>query len=142
MRKMNLYIRSLFFDESGSGERMESRTVCELSEGFSELTLRYADEENGIGKTELFIKKGTPCVVKMKNTQTETVFSVGKTHTSLYTVEGLGSFDFAVTATRIEADITEEKGGKLRLDYTSVIGGARRRTVMTLELAPTEEERV
>lgn len=140
MRKMNLYIRSLFFDGDGSGERMESRTVGELSEGFSELTLCYADEENGIGKTELFIKKATPCVVKMKNTQTETVFSAGKTYTSLYTVEGLGSFDFSVTATRVEADITEREGGSLRLDYESVIGGARRRTVMTLELTPTEEE--
>ena len=59
MRKMNLYIRSLFFDGDGSGERMESRTLGELSEGFSELTLCYADEENGIGKTELFIKKAT-----------------------------------------------------------------------------------
>lgn len=140
MRKMNLYIRSLFFDEGGSGERMESHTVGELSEGFSELTLIYADEENGIGKTELFIKKGTPCVVKMKNTQTETVFSEGKTHTSLYTVEGLGSFDFSVTATRIVSDISEAKGGKLSLDYESVIGGARRRTVMTLELTPQEAE--
>ena len=140
MRRMNLTLRSLFFDEAGSGERLESSTVCELSASFAGITLRYADEENGMGKTELFIKRGTPCVVKMKNPATEMTFSVGETHRSLYKAEGLGEFDLAVTATRIEADITEEKGGRLRLDYESVIGGARRRTVMTLELKPTEEE--
>lgn len=140
MRKMKLAIRSLFFDEGGSGERIESSTEAELTASFAGVTLRYADEENGMGKTELFIKSGTPCVVKMKNSATEMSFSVGETHRSLYRVEELGEFDLAVTATRVESDITEEKGGTLRLDYESVLGGARRRTVMTLVAAPTGED--
>ena len=140
MRIMNLMLRSLFFDEAGSGERIESQTVAEMTASFAGITLRYSDEENGMGKTELFIKSGTPCVVKMKNSATEMVFSVGETHRSLYRVEELGEFDLAVTATRAESDITEEKGGTLRLDYESVLGGARRRTVMTLTVTPTEED--
>ena len=136
MRKMDLYICSVFFDETGSGERIESHTVAEVSWSFAGTVLRYADEENGMAKTELFIKSGTPCVVKMKSEQTEMLFAVGKTHTSLYTVEGVGSLELSVTATRVEAEILEESGGKLRLDYEAVIGGARRRTVMTLELVP------
>ena len=137
MSRYELHIRSLFFDENGSGEKMETRTEAAFSEEKEGWFLSYADEENGLPKTDLFIKKGTPCVVKMQNAQSELLFSVGRTYKTLYRIPGVGELDFTVTTQRAEAELSSA-GGSLRLDYEAVIGGARRRAVMRLTLTRKE----
>ena len=141
MAEFSLLLRSLFFDEEGSGEKMEltlSASLAEEKEGFFAV---YEDAANGLARTELFIKKGTPCVVKMKQPQTEVLFSVGKTYETRYSVEGVGELDFSVTTTRAEAALSGETGGRLALDYEATLGGVRRRTVMTLIFSPKKEAR-
>ena len=140
MAEFSLLLRSLFFDEEGSGEKMELSLTASLTEEKEGFFAVYEDAANGLARTELFIKKGTPCVVKMQQPHTEVLFSEGKTYKTLYRIAGVGEMDFSVRTARVAADLSGERGGSLKLDYEATLGGARRRTVMMLEFTPNKED--
>ncbi len=130
---MSLSVHTRIFDENGNGEVADFHFNGVFSDG-GICTLTYKNEEDDAVETLLSYEKDYPDTVCMKQRgalHSETVFSPGKTYASLYEIPGVGEMDMRTVTRRVENTLSPQ-GGKLTLDYEMYIGGARRRTVLTL----------
>lgn len=119
---------------------MELSLNAWLEETETGILATWEDAEQNVAKTTLFVKNGTPCVVKMQQPQAELIFSPKSTYQTEYRLAEAGSLPITVRTARAEASLTA-KGGRVRLDYETLLGELRRRAVVTLHFTLMEEEK-
>ena len=139
-QNMRLTLRTLSFDETGSGQREEYTLPARIAADGDILRLFYEQNEEGVvAKTTISFKSGTPCVVEMEQSGARACFmrfDASREHTGEYRVKGLPTFPFSIKTRKVENELTEE-GGRMLLDYEMDFGGARMR--MRLSLLATRE---
>ncbi len=141
-QNMILTLRTVSFDETGSGQRQELTLPATLTEDGGRLLLVYRqqEEDGAVAKTTISYESGTPCVLEMEQSGARACFmrfAVGKAHRGEYRVAGLPSFPFSLSTRALENGLTAT-GGRLLLDYEMDFGGARSRVRLTLTAKPGE----
>ena len=133
---MILTIRTVSFDETGSGQRQEFTLPACLCVDSGKTTLVYTQEEEdgSVAKTAISYESGTPCVLEMEQSGARACFmrfAVGRSHRGEYRVAGLPTFPFSLLAKTVENTLSPV-GGRILLDYEMDFGGARSRVRLTL----------
>ena len=123
----------------GDIERNESQAVGFLRYSDGDITLTYAEEnEGGRAESEIICKDGCVCVKRRGAIESELYFEEGKSHSSLYSVPPY-KFDATVTAQRVRISINED-GGRLDLLYNMKIGGAEKSARMKIWISPSSNQ--
>jgi uncharacterized beta-barrel protein YwiB (DUF1934 family) len=134
-QNMILTLRTLSFDETGSGQREEITLPARLSLDGNTLRLSYRQEEDGaVAKTAISFDLADPCVVEMEGAGARACFmrfEVGKEHAGEYRLSGLPTFPFRIKTRAVDNKLSAD-GGRLLLDYEMDFGGARTRMRLTL----------
>ncbi len=134
-QNMILTVRTLSFDEAGSGQRDEITLGACLALDGDTLRLSYRQEEEGaVTKTAISFESGTPCVLEMEQSGARACFmrfEAGREHAGEYRVSGLPTFPFRIKTRAVENTLTPH-GGRLLLDYEMDFGGARTRMRLSL----------
>ena len=134
-QNMLVTLRTLSFDETGSGRREEITLPARLITDGETLRLSYEQEEDGVvAKTVISFEKGTPCVPEMEQMGARACFmrfEAGKEHKGEYRVAGLPTFPFTIKTRKVENSLCEE-GGQMLFDYEMDFGGQRMRMRLTL----------
>ena len=134
-QNMILTLRTLSFDESGSGQREEITLPARLTLDGNTVRLSYSQEEDGaVAKTVISFERGTPCVLEMEGSGARACFmrfDTAREHAGEYRLSGLPTFPFLIKTRAVENALTED-GGRLMLDYEMTFGGARTRMRLTI----------
>lgn len=144
-QRLTLKIRTLSFDETGSGTRQELCLPARFLEDGGTCRLSYTQTEQDGARTETVIcfEKGDPCVVTMEQAGARGCFmrfAPGARHAGEYRVTGLPTFPFSLSVRAVENTLGAG-GGRLLLDYEMDFGGARTRLRLSLTATPDGEVR-
>ena len=129
-------LRTVSFDGTGSGERVELTLPATLTVDGGRLMLAYCqtEEDGSVTKTVISFESGTPCVLEMEQSGARACFmrfAAGQVHRGEYRVAGLPTFAFSLSTRAVENTLSPD-GGRLLLDYEMDFGGARSRVRLTL----------
>lgn len=99
--------------------------------------LTYSEEADGGRTVSDVVTEGERVTVRRRGAvESEMVFCVGQTHTSVYEIPPY-RFDMQVTATKIRNTLALGSGG-LDLFYTMELGGAQKKVRLRLFVHPKE----
>ena len=144
-QNMTLKIRTLSFDQTGSGTKEEltlPAVLCIDGDRYR-LSYRQCEEDGARTETVICFEKGDPCVVTMEQAGARGCFmrfAPGKRHAGEYRVAGLPTFPFSLSVRAVE-NALGAGGGRLLLDYEMDFGGARTRLRLSLTATPDGEVR-
>lgn len=133
---LHVTVRSLIenLDDFGLTESTESETVTESAAVIKEgegLTLVYEEKnEGGACETRLTVTELGVRLVRHGAIESVMEFRVGELTKTVYSVPPF-SFDAEIETKRIKSTLTE-CGGTLELRYTLTIGGAKKKTRLSL----------
>ena len=135
MSNMRIRLSTLTFDAAGQGEKSEFAYAAHYEERGGECRLSFRRAEEGVStKTVLTFQKEAPEAVTMRERgggEAELRFVPGTEQASVYRVPGAGEFTLTLRTARVENTLSPT-GGRLRLDYETILGGARQRILLTL----------
>ena len=135
---VRVVIATLRFGEGG-GEKEEYTYLGRVCEGAHFVLCYESEEGEERQKTELSFDSQTPEPMSLRQSGTvfcELRFDTKHPYKTLYRVQGAGEIDMEIRTRSLGCERTAT-GWRIRLDYETVVGGVRMRTVMTLTVTPS-----
>ena len=139
LKKVKIEIESLIEELDDNGLTADSDKthstadgVMRISEGEARITYSETDE-NGKTDSEILLLGKTVSVKRTGALKYEFVFREGEGTSAVYTVTPY-SFDAEIYTRRIKSSLSES-GGEVTLIYDMTLGGAKKKTKMTIRVS-------
>ena len=136
MNEVKINIESVVEDLDDAGlvadsDKTKSEAVGTLTEGDNATVIAYSETEEGVTtSSEIIIGRDSITVNRTGGVEYSFLFAEGKTTSSLYKVPPY-SFDTEIYTRRIRKEFAGSEG-KVTLFYDMTIGGAKKKTRMTI----------
>ena len=139
MKNVKIEIDSIVEDMDDAGlvensDKTHSSAIGSMETDGEKITLSYTEKnEDSRVESEIVISEDSVSVKRSGSVKYDFLFSEGKTTSSLYSVPPY-SFDTEIYTRRIRNELTSQ-GGRLTLIYDMTIGGAKKKTRMTISVS-------
>ena len=139
MKKVKIEIDSIVedMDDAGlvdSSDKTHTSALGTMSVSDGTVSLSYSEENEGVTtKSRITVNDSEVSVKRSGGVEYDFRFVEGETTTALYSVPPY-SFDTEIFTRRIRKDFSDVKG-KLSLIYDMTIGGAKKKTRMTISVS-------
>ena len=139
MKNVKIEIDSIVEDMDDAGlvensDKTHSSAIGSMETDGEKITLSYTEKnDDSRVESEIVISEDSVSVKRSGSVKYDFLFSEGKTTSSLYSVPPY-SFDTEIYTRRIRDELTSQ-GGRLTLIYDMTIGGAKKKTRMTISVS-------
>ena len=139
MKNVKREIDSIVEDMDDAGlvensDKTHSSAIGSMETDGEKITLSYTEKnDDSRVESEIVISEDSVSVKRSGSVKYDFLFSEGKTTSSLYSVPPY-SFDTEIYTRRIRDELTSQ-GGRLTLIYDMTIGGAKKKTRMTISVS-------